>query len=192
MMRVPLAGGTPQVLFEEPGINNFQCARAPARACLFSKFVEGAMMFFKFDPSTGARKEWISVSAESPEWEGYNWTLSPDGKMVALSKGKMHVSTNADVRLVPLEGGSEKVLHVTGWAGLSTIDWAADSKSLWASARLGGETRTLVNIDLQGHAKPVLEEKTPHVGWAIPSRDGKRLAILEAAGDSNVWLLEGF
>ncbi len=192
MMRVPLAGGTPQVLFEEPGINNFQCARAPARACLFSKFVKGAMMFFKFDPSSGARKEWISVSAESPEWEGYNWTLSPDGKMVALSKGKTHVSTNADVRLVPLEGGSEKVLHVTGWAGLSTIDWAADSKSLWASARLGGETRTLVNIDLQGHAKAVLEEKTPHVGWAIPSRDGKRLAILEAAGDSNVWLLEGF
>jgi Tol biopolymer transport system component/DNA-binding winged helix-turn-helix (wHTH) protein len=192
MMRVPLAGGTPQVLFEEPGINNFQCARAPARACLFSKFVKGAMMFFKFDPSSGARKEWISVSAESPEWEGYNWTLSPDGKMVALSKGKTHVSTNADVRLVPLEGGSEKVLHVPGWAGLSTIDWAADSKSLWASARLGGETRTLVSIDLQGHAKPVLEEKTPHVGWAIPSRDGKRLAILEAAGDSNVWLLEGF
>ncbi len=192
MMRVPLAGGTPQVLFEEPGINNFQCARAPARACLFSKFVKGAMMFFKFDPSSGARKEWISVSAESPEWEGYNWTLSPDGKMVALAKGKTHVSTNADVRLVPLEGGSEKVLHVTGWAGLSTIDWAADSKSLWASARLGGETRTLVNIDLQGHAKAVLEEKTPHVGWAIPSRDGKRLAILEAAGDSNVWLLEGF
>jgi DNA-binding winged helix-turn-helix (wHTH) protein/Tol biopolymer transport system component len=192
MMRVPLAGGTPQVLFEEPGINNFQCARAPSQACLFSKFVKGAMVFFKFDPSSGARKEWISVSAESPEWEGYNWTLSPDGKMVALSKGKTHVSTNADVRLVPLEGGSEKVLHVTGWAGLSTIDWAADSKSLWASARLGGETRTLVNIDLQGHAKVVLEEKTPHVGWAIPSRDGKRLAILEAAGDSNVWLLEGF
>jgi len=192
MMRVPLAGGTPQVLFEEPGINNFQCARAPSQACLFSKFVKGAMVFFKFDPSSGARKEWIRVSAESPEWEGYNWTLSPDGKMVALSKGKTHVSTNADVRLVPLQGGSEKVLHVTGWAGLATIDWAADSKSLWAGARLGGETRTLVNIDLRGHAKAVLEEKTPHVGWAIPSRDGKRLAILEAAGDSNVWLLEGF
>jgi len=192
MMRVPLAGGTPQVLFEEPGINNFQCARAPARACLFSRFVKGAMVFFKFDPSTGARKEWISVSGESPEWEGYNWSLSPDGKIVALAKGKMHVSTNADVRLVSLEGGAEKILHVAGWAGLSTIDWAADGKSLWASARLRGETRTLLSIDLQGHAKPVLEEKTPHVGWAIPSRDGKRLAILEAAGDSNVWLLEGF
>ena len=192
MMHVPLAGGTPQVLFEEPGINNFQCARAPSQACLFSKFVKGAMVFFKFDPSTGAHGEWIRVSNASPEWEGYNWTLSPDGKMVALSKGKTHVSTGADVRLVPLDGGAEKVLYVTGWAGLSTIDWAADGKSLWASARLRGETRTLVNIDLQGHAKPVLEEKTPHVGWAIPSRDGKRLAILEAAGDSNVWLLEGF
>ena len=192
MMRVPISGGTPQVLFEEPGINNFQCARAPAQACLFSKFVKGAMVFFKFNPSTGAHKEWISVTNASPEWEGYNWTLSPDGKVVALAKGKTHVSTSADIRLVPLEGGAEKVLHVAGWAGLSTIDWAGDSKSLWASARLRGETRTLVNIDLDGHAKIVLEEKTPHVGWAIPSRDGKRLAILEAAGGSNVWLLEGF
>jgi DNA-binding winged helix-turn-helix (wHTH) protein/Tol biopolymer transport system component len=192
MMHVPVSGGTPQVLFEEPGINNFQCARAPSQACLFSKFVKGAMVFFKFDPSSGAKKEWIRVSDASPEWEGYNWTLSPDGKTVALSKGKMHVSASADIRLVPLDGGAEKILPVTGWAGLSTIDWAADGKSLWASARLRGETRTLVNIDLQGHAKPVLEEKTPHVGWAIPSRDGKRLAILEAAGDSNVWLLEGF
>ena len=111
---------------------------------------------------------------------------------VALSKGKMHVSTGADIRLVPLEGGAEKVLHIEGWAGLSTIDWAADSRSLWASARLRGETRTLVNIDLQGHTKTVLEEKTPHVGWAIPSRDGKRLAVLEAVGNSNVWLLDGF
>ena len=34
---------------------------------------------------------------------------------------------------------------------------------------------------MQGRTKPVLEEKTPHVGWAIPSRDGKRLAVLEAA-----------
>jgi Tol biopolymer transport system component/DNA-binding winged helix-turn-helix (wHTH) protein len=192
MMHVPLSGGTPQVLFEEPGINNFQCARAPSQACLFSKFVKGAMVFFKFDPSSGATKEWIRVSDASPEWEGYNWTLSPDGKVLALSKGKMHVSTGADIRLVPLEGGAEKVLRVTEWAGLSTIDWAADGKSLWASARLRGETRTLVNIDLQGHTKSVLEEKTPHVGWAIPSRDGKRLAILEAAGDSNVWLMEGF
>lgn len=190
MMHVPLSGGSPQVLFEEPGINNFQCARAPAQACLFSKFAKGAMIFFKFDPSTGARKEWISVSNASPEWEGYNWTLSPDGKVVALAKGKMHVSTSAEIRLVPLEGGAEKVLHIPGWAGLSTIDWAADGKSIWASARLRGETRTLVNIDLQGRAKPVLEEKTPHVGWAIPSRDGKRLAILEATGNSNVWLLE--
>jgi len=192
MMHVPLSGGTPQALFEEPGINNFQCARAPSQACLFSKFVRGAMVFFKFDPSSGATKEWIRVSDASPEWEGYNWTLSPDGKMVALSKGKMHVSTGADIRLVPLEGGVERVLHIMGWAGLSTIDWAADGKSLWASARLRGETRTLVNIDLQGHTKTVLEEKTPHVGWAIPSRDGKRLAVLEAAGNSNVWLLEGF
>jgi hypothetical protein len=104
----------------------------------------------------------------------------------------MHVSQARIFGWYPLEGGAEKMLMSQDGRDFRQLIGPRDGKSLWASARLRGETRTLVNIDLQGHTKPVLEEKTPNVGWAIPSRDGKRLAILEAAGDSNVWLLEGF
>jgi hypothetical protein len=35
---------------------------------------------------------------------------------------------------------------------------------------LHGETRALINIDLQGRAKPVLQESNPYAGWAIPSQ----------------------
>ncbi len=75
---------------------------------------------------------------------------------------------------------------------VSTIDWAADGKSIWASAspRVGEEV--LVNVDLQGHVRPVVKEGSQYVGWAIPSQDGKRLAIWEASGASNVWMLENF
>jgi hypothetical protein len=30
------------------------------------------------------------------------------------------------------------------------------------------------------------------LGWAIPSPDGKHLAIWKAQGDSNVWMLENY
>ena len=57
---------------------------------------------------------------------------------------------------------------------------------------LTGEVRALVNIDLRGNVKPVLQESKPYIGWGISSRDGKRLAIWQATGGSNVWMLEGF
>ena len=40
--------------------------------------------------------------------------------------------------------------------------------------------------------KPVVQESKEDLGWAIPSPDGKHVAIWEASGNSNVWLLEGF
>jgi hypothetical protein len=38
----------------------------------------------------------------------------------------------------------------------------------------------------------MLEEKTMTMGWAIPSPDGKHLALWKASGSSNVWMLENF
>jgi hypothetical protein len=38
----------------------------------------------------------------------------------------------------------------------------------------------------------MLEEKKMTLGWAIPSPDGKHLALWKASGSSNVWMLENF
>jgi hypothetical protein len=84
------------------------------------------------------------------------------------------------------------VIRLNEWAGILAIDWAADGKSFWASAILRGEERALVSIDLQGNVKSVMEGEKPYVGWAIPSRDGKHLAMWQTTGGSNAWMLEGF
>ena len=189
LMRIAIAGGTEKVLLEASGINNFQCARAPARECVFSQFTKDALSFVEFDAKTGEKKKQILRIAE-PEWQYYNWSLSPDGKTLALAKE--HRAAETEIRLEPTQGGVKRVLHVKDWQGVTTLDWAADGKSLWASAMLRGEARALINIDLQGRARVVLQESKPYVGWAIPSRDGKKLAIWESAGGSNAWMLEGF
>lgn len=187
LMRVPLEGGTSQLLLEDSGINNFQCARLPSRECVYSKYTKDALVFDVFDAKSGARKEMFRTS--EPEWQYFNWTLSPDGRTLALAK-KMRASTQGEIRLVPTRGGAERLIKVNDWGRLATIDWAADGKSFWASAARHGETTALINIDLQGRAKAVLQETKPYVGWAIPSQDGKHLAIWEATGGSNAWMLE--
>lgn len=197
LMRVPLEGGTSQVVLEDSGINNFQCARLPSRECIYSKYTKDALVFYEFDAKSGEKKELLRrgavhagvVEFSEPEWQYFNWTLSPDGRTLALAK-KMRAATEAEIRLVSTRGGAERVLKVKDWGRLATIDWAADGKSFWASAVRHGETTSLINIDLQGRAKPVLQESKPYVGWAIPSQDGRHLAIWEATGGSNAWMLE--
>ena len=54
------------------------------------------------------------------------------------------------------------------------------------------DTWALLNVDLQGKVRNVLEEKNIRLGWAIPSPDGKRLALWESSGSANVWMIENF
>jgi DNA-binding winged helix-turn-helix (wHTH) protein/Tol biopolymer transport system component len=189
LMAAPISGGVGKLILEADGMSNFQCARAPATFCLFSRFTKDALAFVQFDSATGEMKDFFQ--ANDSGWQNYNWTLSPDGKVVALCK-EGRVSLDTTVRLIPTDGGPERNIHLNEWVSISAIDWAADGKSFWASATLRGENHALVNIDLRGDIKPVLQGGKPYIGWGIQSRDGKHLAIWQATGGSNVWMLESF
>lgn len=91
-----------------------------------------------------------------------------------------------------MAGGNDRILTLKTWSGISSLDWAADGRSIWASVSSPTGTQTLLNVDLHGKVKPVLQESEKDLGWAIPSPDGRHLAIWEASGSSNAWLLEGF
>jgi Tol biopolymer transport system component/DNA-binding winged helix-turn-helix (wHTH) protein len=190
LMTVAVTGGVGKTLLETDGISNFQCARSPATLCLFSKFTKNALAFVQFDQVSGATKDSF-FQANDSRWQEYNWSLSPDGKLLALCKGD-RVALNTKIRLIPTYGGTEREIIINGWVGINAFDWASDGKSFWASATLRGETGALINIDMQGNFKPVLQDDKPYVGWGIQSRDGKHIALWQATGGSNVWMLEGF
>jgi Tol biopolymer transport system component len=189
LMRVPLSGGTPQLVLAEMGISNVQCARTPSTVCIFSKFSLNGLVFMTFDPVAGNEKELTRI--EDPEWYSYNWTLSSDGSTLALSK-KHRIQEQAAIRLLPVAGGTERTITFQPWFGIAYIDWAADGRSLWVRASSPAGTQTLLNVDLHGRVKPVLQESEMELGWAIPSPDGRNVAIWEASSSSNAWLLEGF
>jgi Tol biopolymer transport system component len=131
LMRLSLAGGTPQFVLQDAGINNFQCARAPATACVLSEFTGNRLEFFTFNAVTGEKRPLTRI--EGSDWYLQNWTLSPDGFTLAMSK-KHRVPGPAAIRLFSLADGRERTLTLKNWSGIASIDWAADGRSIWVSA----------------------------------------------------------
>ena len=189
LMRMPLSGGTPQLVFAEPDINNFQCARSPSKVCIVSEFFANHLDFSIFDPAAGKRD--LLTRIEGSDWYLYNWTLSPDGSTLAMAK-KQRLPGPADIRLLRIAGGKERALTLKDWTGISSLDWAADGRSIWVTASSPTGIQTLLNVDLRGEAKPVFQEPEKYLGWAIPSPDGRHVALWESGSSSNAWLLDGF
>ncbi len=191
LMRVSLSGGPPQMILQGVGISNQQCARLPSTVCVLSRFEPGQERFFYFDLEKGLGAEITKAEIRSINAYDFNWSLSPDGQMLAMAK-REGIQDLPAIRILPLGEGEEKTISVPGWAGVGSVDWAADSKSVWATAYANGGGKSLVNVALNGKVRSMLTEKEMTLGWAIPSPDGKRLAIWKAHGDSNVWMLENF
>jgi len=186
LMRVPLAGGTPQEIVNASWITNHQCSREPSSVCIYSVMAEGLLTFFSFDPYKGKGSQVLQIKDDIPQL--YNWSLSPDGTTLAIAKGKW-ADEEPRIHLVPVKGGPDRWLTISGWPGIASLDWAADSKALWATS-VREEGNALLHIDLEGHARAVWRPKKMTVGWAIPSRDGHSIALLVSSGSANVWMAE--
>ena len=86
------------------------------------------------------------------------------------------------------------------------MKWAADGKGFFVSSA----TKTgaaLLHLDLRGNAHILWEQKGniapwngpftqwlggPSAPWAIPSPDGRHLAIYSWSLNANMWLMENF
>ncbi|HTT24091.1 MAG TPA: winged helix-turn-helix domain-containing protein [Candidatus Sulfotelmatobacter sp.] len=187
LMSIPVAGGPSRELAKAKWISNLQCARAPANVCVYSVINDAGLTFFRFDALLGGGTQFLRIKDELAE--AYNWTLSPDGTTLAIAKGKWGSDEEPRIRLVSLDGGPDHWLIIHGWPGFISIDWAADSKSIWA-ATAGEKENALLRIDLQGNARVVWRPKNVGVSWAIPSRDGKMLALHVHSSSANVWMLD--
>jgi DNA-binding winged helix-turn-helix (wHTH) protein/Tol biopolymer transport system component len=196
LMRMPLAGGPPQLVLEHVGVNNEQCARAPATLCLLSEIDQKGERFFSFDPVKGAPREIPQLLIEGVDYSTYNWSLSPNGQsLVTSNKTQVYTSLTKNepaIKITSLHDFSSRTIPVPGWAALTSLDWAADSKSVWAAAHTTDGAWALLNVDLEGHVRLMLREDKMLMGWAIQSSDGHHLALWKASGNSNVWMLDKF
>lgn len=189
LMRMPVSGGVPQLVLSEPAINNFQCARRHSNVCVFSQYVPGSLTFYTFDSASGQKT--LLWKIQEPEWTLLNWSLSPDGTTLALAKVK-RTGSPSQIRLVHLDGTDQRTVNLDNWFSIDYLDWAADGQSLWANAVGPAGTASLLNVALSGKVTSSLRETEMILGWAIPSPDGRRVALWRGEQSANVWLLQGF
>jgi Tol biopolymer transport system component len=180
---IPIDGGTPRLVFRDVAIWNVQCARSPSAVCMYSiRKGNTSSETFRFDVRTGKR---IGPSQTEPLTE---WSLSPDGSQRAIVTD----SGQARIQLRPTSAGKPRDVVVKGWKGISSIDWSADGKSLLVAWHNNNWESALLNVTLDGSASVLLKLRGTEVWYAIPSPDGRFVAISETTDPWNVWQIENF
>ena len=178
---IPISGGTPRLVLKDLSIWNVQCARLPSTICLYSMGKGDTTKTFRFDVRSGK-------TAAPPQIDPpCNWSLSPDGSQRAIVTHNSH----GVIQLRSTSTGKTRDLVVKGWNGLDSIDWSADGRSLLVAWRNHEWDSGLLKVALDGKVSLLLRSSN-FIGFAIPSPDGRFLAIAEASGTKNVWQIENF
>jgi hypothetical protein len=83
---------------------------------------------------------------------------------------------------------------VKGWPNLTGLDWSPDAKGIYCGFVSAQGSGALLYVDLAGNVRVLWQHKLDINGhvWAIPSPDGRYLAISAPTSNSNAWMLEGF
>jgi DNA-binding winged helix-turn-helix (wHTH) protein/Tol biopolymer transport system component len=183
VMRVSLAGGAPQLVFQSPDLGNIQCAGPQSRLCIFNKQVGADSVFISFDPEHGIGREITRIN-NRPGWE---WSLSPDGSLLAM------FHDGHAIRLLSLKTGAAHDVLVKDWQ-LSNGDWSADGKSVYVPSSTPAGVPVILNVNEQGKAEVVLEGgANTEFFCLIQSPDGRHAIVqVQVPGDNNVWMADNF
>jgi hypothetical protein len=119
----------------------------------------------------------------------FNWSLSPDGSERAII---LYGPNQDKIQLRSTSTGKTRDLVVKGWSGLIGINWAADGKRLLVSWHNFEKDSALLSVTLDGKATVLIKSSNPEIWHAVPSPNGRMLAIAKAGGPKNVWQIENF
>jgi hypothetical protein len=84
LKKVPMAGGTPQVVLRNALFDVPTCALAPSRVCAIATVDQNQLVFWSVDPMTGLGPELGRFKVDRKS--NYGWALSPDGTRIAIQR----------------------------------------------------------------------------------------------------------
>jgi eukaryotic-like serine/threonine-protein kinase len=189
MMRVRSSGGElPQLVMEVPQVQNYACARSPSDVCFIGQLSDDGkkLAIMAFDPSQGKPHQVLTLDVGPGAL--INWMPSPDGLRIVFVD---YNPLEGRIRLLSLKGEPERDIIVKGWAGLNSVDWAADGRALFVSSQ-SPTSSTLLRVDMEGNATPLWDQRGAWRTWAIAAPNGRELAINGMTSGGNVWMIENY
>jgi Tol biopolymer transport system component len=142
------------------------------------------LVFTAFDLVKGRGRKLAEYTTEPTA--AYEWHLSPDGTRMAIARGR-----TGRIDIVGLDGGASQQITVKGWNTLTGADWSSDGKSLFGHT-FNDQGAVLLSVDLQGNARVLWQHRGSGNTYAVPSPDGRHLAIQVRTQDANLWMMENF
>ena len=189
VMEIPLQGGPPRSILRVPSLYNLQCARKPSQLCMLTIYAASAYQpvyqLLSFDPGSGKTQNVATYKAKT----GLNWSLSPDGSQLALT----WTNSEPKVTFMSVKDRSTREVELNGFNHVNTVDWTADSKSVYVVAQTKSGADTIVEVEPSGNQRVLLEaDKNTRFWWAIQSPDGRHVLVEQLTGENNVWMIENF
>lgn len=190
IVRIPLAGGTPETILRVSGPALTSCARPPANLCVIieqsndrKQMIVSALDAVK---GRGAELARFDLARDVELFEdNLICVLSADGTRLALAR-----SPESPVEIYSLRGRLIQEVSSGSLGRVFGVAWAADQKGLFVLRRTENGNE-LLHMDLKGH----LQSLRKCLGWAcfgFPSPDGRHLALVENSQSNNMWLMENF
>ena len=187
VMRVPITGGPSQPVFTARFHSAILCARSPSNLCAIAEPTDDRrqLIISALDPMKGRGPE-LTRFALDPNQDRWNLDLSPDGTRIAATR-----TPAGPIYILSLRGDAMRQIQVKGWRNLLSLNWATDGKGLFVADGVQGGA-VLLHVDLQGNARVLWKNHGGNWTPALPSPDGRHLAIQGWTVDGNMWMMENF
>jgi len=196
IVRIPLAGGTPETILQLSRQGNVSCARPPSSMCVLVQRSEDdrQMIVSVLDPIKGRGSELVRFDLNRelgvlglPEFV----VISPDGTRLAIARGP-----ESPLEIRSLHGQLIHKIPSQSVGELIWLNWSVDQKGFFAT-RKGQSGNELLYLDFQGKAASLRKcgGGTDDVGGGcegLPSPDGRHLAITDKDQSNNMWMMENF
>jgi serine/threonine protein kinase len=191
LMRIPLAGGSPEWILTARPNSEASCSNPTAHLCVIVEPTEDRkhLVVTSFDPIKGRGLELGRFDTDPNVQDQDQYCIceiSPDGTRLAVRQGDV-----GPIQILSLRGQPPQIIQPKGLKIGPDYHWAADGRGLYVGSTLQGRT-VLLHVDLQGSAQVVWENHGNNTTWGMPSPDGRRLAILGWTQNSNMWMMEHF
>lgn len=192
LMRLPIAGGTPELIFSMRNGSTISCAKPPSKLCVVAEETldRKTMIVTSFDPIKGRGSEIMrfdlgiySKSGVSIGNRSLLCDVSANGKRLAIARGP-----SAPVEIFSLAG--KRVRTTPAFGDISQISWAADTRSFFVTRHLYGGAE-LLHVALNGRTHS-LWKSHGEACFGRPSPDGRHIAIFDSQQTANMWMLENF
>ncbi len=187
ILRIPLAGGTPETILQLSRQGSVSCARPPSSICVLAHGSEDGkqMIVSILDPIKGRGSELVRFDFDA------TCVISPDGTRLAMWR-----SPESPLEIRSLHGRLIHEIPSRSVGELIWLNWSTDQKGFFAT-RKGKSGNELLYLDFQGKATSLRKcgGGTNGLGGGcegLPSPDGRHLAITDRDQSNNMWMMENF